>query len=131
MSETESKSNGDRFAVIAVLGKLNSTLLPRFAHSHTAAGAPEAGRCSLCAYLAATFSFAHYPVSDALREWIRDHKDEPPAARIQKKFDNQGYLNPEDVNPLNQSAVQAARAEGKRGILIDGLPRNLDQMTSN
>lgn len=73
---------------------------------------------------------AHYSIGDGLREWMRANQDAPLAATIQDKLDNQGFLTSGELNPFIRTAVQAAVDERKQGVLLDGYPRNLEQLHS-
>ena len=85
---------------------------------------------TLCAHLQDKHSLARYSVGDGLRDWMRHHKGESLAAAIQDKLDNQGFLDSEDLDPFIHDAIQAALLMRKKGILIDGYPRCLEQQQS-
>ncbi|KAK5747488.1 hypothetical protein LTR17_000129 [Elasticomyces elasticus] len=95
-------------------------------------GPPGAGKGTLAAHLAKQYSLTHFSVGDSLREWLRDEKNQenPLAAVIQDKIENQGFLDSEELNPFIRTAIRMAVSDGRNGLLIDGYPRCFEQMQS-
>lgn len=95
-------------------------------------GAPGAGKGTLCTHLAQTYNLVHYSVGDGLRSWMRENRDEPLAVTIQDKLDNQGFLTSKELNPFICRAIKDGMSQKpeKAGIMVDGFPRNIEQLDS-
>lgn len=95
-------------------------------------GAPGAGKGTLCAHLAQTYNLVHYSVGDGLRSWMRQNQSAPLAITIQDKLNNQGFLTSKELNPFICRAIEDAMSQKseKAGIMIDGFPRNIEQLDS-
>lgn len=94
-------------------------------------GPPGAGKGTLCSYLEKQYSLAHFSVGDNLREWMRNNRGTPLAVAIRDKLENQGFLNPEDIDPFLIEAMETAQARlDLNGLLIDGHPRCIQQLES-
>jgi adenylate kinase family enzyme len=61
---------------------------------------------------------------------MRENQGTSLAVTIQEKLDRQGFLTPEDLNPFIGRAIKEAIAEDQAGIIVDGFPRNADQLAS-
>ncbi|KAI1052702.1 hypothetical protein LB507_009807 [Fusarium sp. FIESC RH6] len=97
-------------------------------------GAPGAGKGTLSTYLAQKHKLVHYSVGDGLRIWMRDNHSTELAAKIRSKLDNQGFLTSKDLSPfLYQEILNSIDRHGpeRKGILIDGYPRCIEQQDSN
>jgi UMP-CMP kinase len=96
-------------------------------------GAPGAGKGTISAHLSHKYDMMHYSVGDSLRDWMRENRTTPLAARIKHRLDNQGFLPFEDLMPfLCQAITDAINHDTPRysGIIIDGFPRCADQLRS-
>jgi adenylate kinase family enzyme len=61
---------------------------------------------------------------------MRENHDTPFALKIQDKLDNQGFLTSTELNPFIGRAIVHAINTGLSGILVDGFPRNSEQLES-
>jgi adenylate kinase/UMP-CMP kinase len=61
---------------------------------------------------------------------MRENRDTPFALKIQDKLDNQGFLTSTELNPFIGRAIRNAINTGLSGILVDGFPRNSEQLES-
>ncbi|CAA9963432.1 Adenylate kinase 1 ATP binding protein [Pyrenophora teres f. maculata] len=95
-------------------------------------GAPGAGKGTLCTHLARTYNLVHHSVGDGLRSWMRENRSASLAVTIQDKLDNQGFLTSKELNPFICRAIKDAinRKPEQVGIMIDGFPRNIEQLDS-
>ncbi|EDU42476.1 predicted protein [Pyrenophora tritici-repentis Pt-1C-BFP] len=82
--------------------------------------------------LAQTYNLVHHSVGDGLRSWMRENRSAPLAVTIQDKLDNQGFLTSKELNPFICHAIKDAinRKPEQAGIMIDGFPRNIEQLDS-
>ncbi|RMZ67809.1 adenylate kinase [Pyrenophora seminiperda CCB06] len=79
-----------------------------------------------------TYNLTHYSVGDNLRNWMHKNHSTPLAATIRDNLENQGFLTSQELNPFICRAIKSAISQkpAKSGILIDGFPRNLEQLNS-
>jgi len=63
---------------------------------------------------------------------MRENHSAPLAITIQDKLDNQGFLTSEELNPFICRAIKDVinQKPEKVGIMIDGFPRNTEQLDS-
>lgn len=63
---------------------------------------------------------------------MRENRDAPLALTIQDKLDNQGFLTSKELNPFILRAILEVMKQEpqKSGILVDGFPRNIEQLDS-
>jgi UMP-CMP kinase len=94
-------------------------------------GCPASGKGTLCSRLAKEYPVAHLSVGDFLRRTAEDSLPEDSTA-VCSALDRQELLAPEVLLPLLRIEFQRlkgeARNNGNRAVLIDGFPRNSQQM---
>jgi len=63
---------------------------------------------------------------------MRENRSAPLAVTIQDKLDNQGFLTSEELNPFICRAIKHVidQKPEQVGIMIDGFPRNTEQLNS-
>jgi len=92
-------------------------------------GGPGAGKGTQCANIIEHHTqWAHISAGDCLRA-ERQNKDSPDGILIESLI-KEGKIVPVAITvKLLQQAMAAQQAKGKRFFLIDGFPRNLDNVT--
>ncbi|KAE8353772.1 P-loop containing nucleoside triphosphate hydrolase protein [Aspergillus coremiiformis] len=96
-------------------------------HNIYVIGAPGAGKGSLCEKLAAEYGFHHLSVGDLLRQCAAS------GSLAQQSLNNIQKNVLVDVDVLThvlRSTVQDLKNAGKERLLVDGVPRTLDQAPS-
>lgn len=89
-------------------------------------GGPGSGKGTQCAKLVKDYGFKHLSAGDLLRE----EQDRPGSefGEMIKTYIKEGTIVPMEVTiQLLENAMRSAMDEGKKGFLIDGFPRKLDQ----
>ncbi|PWY78096.1 P-loop containing nucleoside triphosphate hydrolase protein, partial [Aspergillus sclerotioniger CBS 115572] len=87
-------------------------------------GAPGAGKGSLCKKLAENYHYHHLSVGDLLREQCRLKRLRPEATQA---IGSNVLIDVEDLIPILRGEVERLELEGKKNIVIDGVPRVLEQ----
>ncbi|KAI9034897.1 P-loop containing nucleoside triphosphate hydrolase protein [Aspergillus affinis] len=87
-------------------------------------GAPGAGKGSLCSKLATQYGFHHLSIGDLLREQAASGSLRPDLVRA---IQNSVLLEIDDLVLILKHAIEELGRAGKRRLLIDGVPRSLDQ----
>ncbi|KAB8231210.1 P-loop containing nucleoside triphosphate hydrolase protein [Aspergillus alliaceus] len=87
-------------------------------------GAPGSGKGSLCAKLATDYGLHHLSVGDLLRDLAKSGSlHEEAMSNIQRNV----LIHTNDLSRILASAKEDLRRAGKEKLLVDGVPRNLDQ----
>ncbi|PWY65673.1 P-loop containing nucleoside triphosphate hydrolase protein, partial [Aspergillus sclerotioniger CBS 115572] len=87
-------------------------------------GAPGAGKGSLCKKLAEEYHYHHLSVGDLLRDWSNSNKLSPEAT---KAIESNVLVDVEDLIMILRDEVESLEREGKKNLVIDGVPRVLEQ----
>ena len=87
-------------------------------------GAPGAGKGSLCKKLAEEYGYHHLSVGELLRDLSLSKSLKPDAT---KAIESNVLVGIEDLIPTLRDAVEKLKLEGKNNVVIDGVPRVLEQ----
>jgi hypothetical protein len=92
-------------------------------------GGPGAGKGTQCALLVQRLGFVHLSAGDLLRA---ERLSGSPTAALINEIINRGDIVPGEITTglLKNAMESAAQREGKRYFLIDGFPRNEDNVQS-
>ncbi|CAM9515055.1 unnamed protein product [Phaeothamnion confervicola] len=88
-------------------------------------GGPGSGKGTQCALIVERFGYVHLSAGDLLRE---ERKSGSQVAEMIENYIREGKIVPAEVTV--GLLRKAMRASGKRRFLIDGFPRNLENLTS-
>lgn len=89
-------------------------------------GGPGAGKGTQCANISRVYGYVHLSMGDLLREELLTQSTD---ANLIRQHITQGTLVPIDiVMRLLQAAINKYRQQGKSKFLIDGFPRNKDNL---
>ncbi|PLB47672.1 P-loop containing nucleoside triphosphate hydrolase protein [Aspergillus steynii IBT 23096] len=88
-------------------------------------GAPGAGKGSLCTKLAADYGFYHLSIGDLLRKQAEVGDLRPDIIRA---IQHSALLETEDLVPIIEHAIEELSKAGKQRLLIDGVPRSVQQI---
>ncbi len=91
-------------------------------------GRPGAGKGTQAALLAEKTGFRHLSTGDILRK--RAKRQDNLGAKIKKLIDEGKFVSDEIILNVIFEAIKKAFQEGKKGVILDGLPRNLSQAES-
>ncbi|HMP51944.1 MAG TPA: adenylate kinase [Candidatus Melainabacteria bacterium] len=89
-------------------------------------GAPGAGKGTQCKMLAKEKGLCHLSSGDLLREAVKQGTEDGVKA---KSYMDQGNLVPDEVL-IDMFEEKLSKPELKKGFILDGFPRNLDQAAS-
>lgn len=89
-------------------------------------GAPGSGKGTACAELVKDYGFVHISTGDLFRANI---KNETKIGKIAKEYINKGLLVPDEV-VLDMLKDRLSQPDCVNGVLLDGYPRNLQQVKS-
>lgn len=91
-------------------------------------GCPGAGKSTLGALLAETFFVQHISVGDLLRR-IKDDSAHPQAEAVASMVSRQKLVDGSVLVPILKLELEGSgTSELRRAVLVDGFPRNLDQL---
>jgi adenylate kinase family enzyme len=90
----------------------------------TPTGAPGSGKGTLCRRLSDEYGFYHLSIGDTLRRLVSDSMMDPvTTARVQRGE----LVSAEVLIRILQDSIKDNVCSGRHLILVDGLPRQLDQ----
>lgn len=86
-------------------------------------GAPGSGKGTQASLITEKYGLPHISTGDMFRENIRE---KTPLGVLAKSYIDKGQLCPDDVT-VKMVAERLSRADCKKGFLLDGFPRTLEQ----
>jgi len=87
-------------------------------------GAPGSGKGTCSTELVKDYGFAHISTGDLFRENI---KQQTKIGKIAQEYINKGMLVPDEV-VVDMLKDRLSKPDAQNGILLDGYPRNLEQV---
>lgn len=91
-------------------------------------GGPGAGKGTQCQKIVNSFHFVHLSAGDLLRE-ERQNRPESDQSKLIEKHIREGSIVPVEITcSLIEQAMIENQREGKNDFLIDGFPRNQDNL---
>lgn len=118
--------------VIFVLGKLHHSSpirAPDFKYSNLLEiGCPGAGKTTLCTKITRQYAVRHISVGNLLRQ-IKNDATHALAETITSKLNKQELIDGHIlVSILKSDLSQEEPEHGRRTVLLDGYPRNMEQL---
>lgn len=90
-------------------------------------GGPGSGKGTQCARIVSKFGFVHLSAGDLLREERKN--PESKNGKLIEDFIKEGKIVPVEITvALVLAAMDASAAKGKTKFLVDGFPRNLENL---
>lgn len=87
-------------------------------------GAPGSGKGTACSALVRDYDFAHISTGDLFRANIKNNTE---IGQIAKGYMDRGELVPDEV-VVRMLKERMEQDDCKKGVLLDGYPRNLEQL---